>query len=53
MHRRTRVDLLPLDTKIEKKLINLKKEKAAKIASSMGEQGKANQNILVAAERRQ
>ena len=51
MHRNTRVDLLPLDTELEKTLRNLKKEKAATTASSMVEQGESNQNIPVAAER--
>ena len=35
MHRRTRVDLLPLDTKLEKKIKNLKNERAVAEASSM------------------
>ena len=43
MHRRTRVGLLPLDTELEKTLRNLKKEKVAVEASSMVEQGEANQ----------
>ena len=37
MHRRTGADLLPLDTKLEKTLRNLKKEKAIAKASSMVE----------------
>ena len=51
MHRRTRTDLLPLDTKLEKSLRNLKKEKVAVEASSMAEQGEANQNLPIAVER--
>ena len=51
MHRRIGVDLLPLDIELEKILINLKKEKAAAEASSMAEQGEANQNIPIAVER--
>ena len=42
---------MPLDTKLEKTLRNLKKEKAITEASSMAEQGEANQNIPVATER--
>ena len=47
MHRGTRVGLLPLDTELEKKIRNLKKEKAAAEASVMVDQGKANQNVPV------
>ena len=41
MQRRTRANLLPLDSKLEKKIRNLKKEKA----SIMAVQGESNQNI--------
>ena len=51
MHRRTGADLFPLDTQLEKTLRNLKKEKVAAKASSMAEQGEANQNLLITAER--
>ena len=37
MHRRTRADLLPLDTELEKTIRNLKKEIAAAEAASMAE----------------
>ena len=47
MHRRTIADLLPLDTKLEKTIINLKKEKAVIEASVMADQGESNQNIPV------
>ena len=53
MHRRTRDDLLPLDTKLEKTLKNLKKEKAVAEALSVVEQGEANQNLPVATKRPQ
>ena len=53
MHRRTGANLLPLDNEIEKTLVNLKKEKATTKASSMVEQGEANQNVPVAVERPQ
>ena len=50
MHRRTGADLLPLDTKLEKTIINLKKEKAtAAEASVMAYEGEANQNVPVIA----
>ena len=37
MHRRTRANLFPLDTEIEKTIRNIKKEEAAAEASSMVE----------------
>ena len=51
MNRRTRANLFPLDTNLEKTLRNLKKEKTAVEASSMAEHGEVNQNLLVVAER--
>ena len=53
MHRKTEADLLPLDTKLEKTLRNLKKEKETIVASSMAEHGEASQEIPVAVERPQ
>ena len=47
MHRRIRADLFPLDTKLEKTIRNLKKERAVAETSSMAEQEDANQNIPV------
>ena len=47
MHRRTRANLLSLDTKPEKTIRNLKKEKAAAKALVMENQGEANPNIPV------
>ena len=42
MHRITEVDLLPLDTELEKTIKNLKKEKAASKALVMEDEGEAN-----------
>ena len=53
MHRRLEVELLPLDTKIERTLRNLKKVRSAKEAI-MEEQRQGNQNIpIVATDRPQ
>ena len=51
MHRRTGVDLLPLDTELERTLRNLKKEKAIEVVMEKKREG--NQNTLVAIERPQ
>ena len=48
MHRRLEAELLPLDTEIEKTLINLKKVRAIEEAS-MVEQRKGNHNIPIVA----
>ena len=47
MHRRVGVDLLPLDTKLERTIRNLKKEKAVAETSVMTDEGEANQNVPV------
>ena len=39
MHRINEVDLLPLDTELEKTIRNLKKEQAASEASVMADEG--------------
>ena len=53
MHRRPEAELLPLDTKAERTLINLKNVRSAKEAS-MAEQREGNQNIpIVATDRPQ
>ena len=49
MHRRIGVDLLPLDTELEKIIKNLKKERVAAEASIMEDEREANQNLLVVA----
>ena len=52
MYRRIRVDLLPLDTELEKTIKNFKKERASIEASVMAYEGEANQNVpLVVADR--
>ena len=48
MHRRPKAELLPLNTKIERTIINLKKVRATK-AINMVEQREDNQNIHVVA----
>ena len=48
MHKRPEAELLPLDTKIEKTLRNLKKVRAAE-ATTMAEQRECNQNISIVA----
>ena len=54
MHRKTRANIFPLDTELEKTIRNLKKEKATVEASVMVDQGEDNQNIpVVAADRPQ
>ena len=52
MHRITRVDLLPLDTELERTIRNLKKERTTTEASIMAEQREINQNIPVVAANR-
>ena len=49
MHRRTRANLLPLNTELERMIRNLKKEKATTEASIMVEKKEGNQNVLVVA----
>ena len=49
MHRRTRSDLLPLETELERTLRNLKKERVAKAV--MAQQREGNRNIPAAVER--
>ena len=51
MHRRAGADLLPLDTKRERTLRNLKKERAVEVV--MVQQREGNQNTLVATYRPQ
>ena len=46
MHRRSEVELLPLDNEIERKLLNLKKVRSTKEAS-MAEQREGNKNIPI------
>ena len=53
MHKRTRADLLPLDTKLENTLINLKKERTIEETSTMVEQRETNKNLPIASERPQ
>ena len=48
MHRRTRADLFPLDTELEKIIKNLKKERAV-VEASMADQGEGNQIIPIVA----
>ena len=48
MHRRIGADLLLLDTKLEKTIKNLKKERVVAEAS-MTDQGEGNQNISIVA----
>ena len=47
MHRRTGANLLQLDTKLKKTIINLKKEKTRAEASIMADEGEANINASV------
>ena len=42
MHRKTRANIFPLDTELEKTIRNLKKEKATVEASVMVDQGEDN-----------
>ena len=51
MHRRQKVELLPLDIEMEKTLRNLKKVRVAE-AITMAEQRQGNQNIPVVATTR-
>ena len=54
MHRRTRADLLSLDTKLERTIRNLKKEMIVAEAPVMVEQRVIDQNIpVVVADRPQ
>ena len=48
MHRRPEAELLPLDTEIERTLINLKKVTATKAATMAG-QREGNQNVPIVA----
>ena len=48
MHRSPKAELLPLDTKLERRLENLKKVRAAE-ESAMAEHREGNQNIHVVA----
>ena len=47
MHRKPKLELLPLDTELEKTLRNLKKVRIAE-AAVMADEREANQNVPVA-----
>ena len=49
MHRRTLDYLLPLDTELERTIMNLRKKRIVAEASVMTDQGVANHNIPVVA----
>ena len=51
MHKKLEVELLPLDTKLERILRNLQKVRIAE-ATMMADEGEANQNVPVAVAER-